>query len=69
MHQITRVRMSVIPVVIATLAHRLPRVKAFTAPHVLIEGVFVVHDHAAIHHQEEVDRAGTRIGVKPRART
>ena len=36
----------------------------FTAPYVLIEGVFVVPDDSAIRSVAEVDRPGVRIGVK-----
>ena len=36
----------------------------FTAPYVLIEGVFVVPDDSAIRSVADVDRPGVRIGVK-----
>ena len=36
----------------------------FTAPYVLIEGVFVVADESPIARLADVDRAGVRIGVK-----
>jgi polar amino acid transport system substrate-binding protein len=37
---------------------------AFTAPYVVIEGVFVVPEESAIITTADVDRAGVRIGVK-----
>jgi polar amino acid transport system substrate-binding protein len=37
---------------------------AFTAPYVLIEGVFVVPDDSEISTPAEVDRDGVRVGVK-----
>jgi polar amino acid transport system substrate-binding protein len=37
---------------------------AFTAPYVVIEGVFAVPRHSAVVTPEDVDRAGVRIGVK-----
>lgn len=37
---------------------------AFTAPYVSIEGVFVVPDQSRVRTVEDVDVAGTRIGVK-----
>jgi polar amino acid transport system substrate-binding protein len=37
---------------------------AFTAPYVVIEGVFAVHRDSAIGTTTDVDRAGVRIGVK-----
>lgn len=37
---------------------------AFTAPYVLIEGVYVVPSHSTITSPAEVDRAGVRVGVK-----
>jgi polar amino acid transport system substrate-binding protein len=37
---------------------------AFTAPYVLIEGVYVVPDESAITTAAEVDRPGVRVGVK-----
>jgi polar amino acid transport system substrate-binding protein len=37
---------------------------AFTAPYVLIEGVYAVPEDSALTHVSEVDRPGVRIGVK-----
>ncbi len=37
---------------------------AFTAPYVLIEGVYVVPDGAAIAEPADIDRHGVRVGVK-----
>jgi polar amino acid transport system substrate-binding protein len=37
---------------------------AFTAPYVVIEGVFVVRRDSAITASADVDREGVRIGVK-----
>jgi polar amino acid transport system substrate-binding protein len=37
---------------------------AFTAPYVVIEGVYVTHEHAPFQTSDEVDRAGVRIGVR-----
>jgi polar amino acid transport system substrate-binding protein len=36
----------------------------FTAPYVLIEGVYVVNDDSPLVSSDEVDRKGTRIGVR-----
>ena len=36
---------------------------AFTAPYVIIEGVYMVPKDSSLHRVEEVDRAGVRIGV------
>lgn len=35
----------------------------FTAPYVLIEGCYLVRDHSPLQHNDEVDRAGTRVAV------
>jgi len=35
----------------------------FTSPYVLIEGSYLVRDDSALHANEEVDRAGTRVTV------
>ncbi|NBH07178.1 transporter substrate-binding domain-containing protein [Amycolatopsis sp. SID8362] len=37
---------------------------AFTAPYVVIEGVYVVPDGSPVRSPADVDRAGTRVGVK-----
>lgn len=37
---------------------------AFTAPYVLIEGAYAVRDASPLRSADEVDRRGTRIGVK-----
>lgn len=37
---------------------------AFTAPYVLIEGVYAVRTDSPLRTADEVDRAGTRVGVK-----
>jgi polar amino acid transport system substrate-binding protein len=37
---------------------------AFTAPYAVIEGVFVVPSASPVTHPGDVDRAGTRVGVK-----
>lgn len=37
---------------------------AFTAPYVVIEGVYAVPRDSAIRSREDVDRAGVRVGVK-----
>ncbi len=37
---------------------------AFTAPYVLIAGVYAVPEDSPVHHPDDVDRPGTRIGVK-----
>jgi polar amino acid transport system substrate-binding protein len=36
---------------------------SFTAPYVIIEGVYIVADHSPIGDNAEVDRPGTRVGV------
>jgi polar amino acid transport system substrate-binding protein len=35
----------------------------FTAPYVLIEGSYLARQDSALTHNEEIDRAGTRIAV------
>lgn len=37
---------------------------AFSAPYVLIEGAYAVRDDSALRSADEVDRVGTRVGVK-----
>ena len=37
---------------------------AFTAPYVLIEGVYVTRADSPLQSSDEVDRAGVRIGVR-----
>ncbi len=39
----------------------------FTAPYVLIESTYLVKESSPIHHPEDMDRAGIKIGVKDRA--